>query len=90
MSTVFPPENAPSDDGICVKIRAYSVLEVTVWEVLTVYVPAPPDPVPRAVIMVFVATVDPWIVWPRYSVPEVTAVTVKVVPAIDPVTIAPV
>ena len=52
------------------------------------YVPAPPEPVPKAVIIVPSVTPEPSIVWPIFRVPLVTALTVKVVPDIAPVTIA--
>src|SRR5215472_2311947 len=60
--------------------------EATVWELLTVYVPVPPVPVPRAVITVPAVTPVPVIPWPTLScglplAPAVTAVTVSVVPA---------
>src|ERR1700757_4570311 len=65
----------------------------TVCDELTVYVPFPPVPLPRAVIFVPGVTLvfarpSPISVCPTASVPEVTAVTVSVVPAIEPVTIA--
>ena len=49
------------------------------------YVPVPPVPVPNAVITVLVVTPVPAMVWPTAMVPEVTALTVKVVNAIVPV-----
>ena len=88
MSTFVPPVNAPSEVGICEKFKPYRVVELTVWLVLTVYVPVPPDPVPSAVMIVSAVTPVPWMVCPTYSVPLVTAVTVKVVAVIDPVTLA--
>ena len=53
-----------------------------------VRVPVPPVPVSSAVIVVFAAMPVPVSVCPTASVPEVTAVTVKVVPLIEPVTTA--
>jgi len=61
---------------------------LTVCEALTVYVPAPPEPDPNAVIIVPSVTPEPSIVWPICKVPLVTAETVIVVPDIDAVTIA--
>ena len=50
-----------------------------------VYVPAPPVPVPKAVITVALVTPKPNKAWLIPIVPDVTAVTVKVVPEIEPV-----
>ena len=55
---------------------------------LTVYVPAPPEPVPNAVIIVPAVTPVPEITMPTPKTPEVTAVTVSVVVEMDPVTTA--
>ena len=59
----------------------------TVWLLLMMYVPVPPDPVPRAVIVVPTTRlpVVSAIVCPTANVPEATAETVKVDPATDPV-----
>jgi hypothetical protein len=54
-------------------------------EVPTVYVPAPPDPVPKAVIVVPAVTPLPAITEPTAKTPAVTAEIVNVVPAILPV-----
>ena len=51
----------------------------TVGALLTVYVPVPPDPVPKAVMNVLDGMLDPVINCPTYKVPDVTAVTVRVV-----------
>jgi hypothetical protein len=64
------------------------VVEVTVCETDTVYVPVPPLPVTSAVIVVPPVTLVPEIVCPTRSLPDVTAVTVRVVVAMDPVTTA--
>ena len=63
------------------------VLE-TVCEALTVYVPVPPVPVPKAVIVVPAVIPVPDSTTPIDKVPEVTALTVNVVPDIEPVTTA--
>jgi hypothetical protein len=59
---------------------------VTFCEALRVYVPVAPVPVTNAVIVVPAVTPVPEIVWPICSDPTLfTAVTVRVVPEIDPV-----
>ena len=58
---------------------------VTVCEALTVYVPAPPEPVPNAVMVVAKATPVPLMVMPTARVPEEMAVTVSVVVEMAPV-----
>ena len=63
-----------------------SVLKVCV--ALTVYVPTPPVPSPKTVIVVPVVTPVPEIVWPTFIAPTDTAVTVSVVPEIVPVNTA--
>jgi hypothetical protein len=57
-----------------------------VCETETVYVPVPPVPDPRAVMVVPAITLVPESVMPTSSVPDATAVTVSVVAAIEPVT----
>ena len=64
------------------------VVELTVCDADTVYVPVPPFPVPSAVIVVPAVTLVPDIVCPTRNLPDVTAVTVSVVVAIEPVTTA--
>ena len=61
------------------------VVEETVCEVETVYVPVPPVPVPRAVIVVPEVTPVPVMRCPTAIVPLVTALTVSVVVLIEPV-----
>jgi hypothetical protein len=61
----------------------------TVWAGVTVYVPAPPAPVPSAVMVVPAATPAPDSAVPTNSALEATAVTVSTLPAIAPVTLAP-
>ena len=61
----------------------------TVCELLMVYVPAPPEPEPNDTIIVLAAIPVPWMVCPRYRVPDDTALTVNVVPEMLPVTTAP-
>ncbi len=73
LQEVQEPEPAPKD-----------VLD-TVCEALTVYVPAPPEPVPSAVMVVAKATPAPLMVMPTARVPEEIAVTVSVVAEIAPV-----
>lgn len=65
-------------------------VEATVCEILTVYVPVPPVPVPNAVIIVPAVAPVPDIWEPTCRTPEVTAVTVSVVVEMEPVTTAPV
>jgi hypothetical protein len=61
-------------------------VEVAVWETLTVYVPVPPVPVWGGKdICVPEVIPDPDNTPPMTMVPEPTAVTVNVVPEIDPV-----
>ena len=55
-------------------------------EALTVYVPTPPVPVPRPTMVTPAGIVPPEIFMPTRSAPEVTAVTVRVVDATEPVT----
>jgi hypothetical protein len=50
--------------------------------VLTVYVPAPPVPVPRATITVPAVTPAPEIVWPTANVPVTDPPIVRIVPEI--------
>ena len=64
------------------------VVDITVWLMLTVYVPTPPIPVTLPETMVPGVIVPPVITWPAINTPAVTPVTVNVVPAIDPVTTA--
>ncbi len=54
-----------------------------------VYVPVPPVPVANAVMSVFAVTLVPVILMPTARAPDVTAVTVSVVPDLEPVTTAP-
>ena len=61
------------------------VVEATVWLALTVYVPTPPVPLIRPVMLVPPVTPVPLITEPIPMLPDVTAVTVKVVPDIEPV-----
>ena len=61
------------------------MVEPTVCDVLTVYVPAAPVPVPKAVIVVPAVTLVPLRTEPTVIVPVVNAVTVNVVPEIEPV-----
>jgi len=58
------------------------------WFALTVYVPAPPVPVPSAVMVVPRYTPVPAMAMPTASAPEVTAVTVSVDAVMPPVTTA--
>ena len=58
----------------------------TVWLLLTLYVPTPPDPVPKDSMIVSSEMPEPVMVCPTTSVPEATTVTVKTVPEIEPVT----
>ena len=64
--------------------------EPTVCELLTTYVPVPPVPVPRPVIVVpdAIAEVESESVMPTAMVPDPTALTESVVPEIDPVKVA--
>ena len=62
------------------------VRDERVCETLTMYVPVPPVPVPKAVIMVPDNTPVPVTNCPTARAPEVTALTVSVVPEIEPVT----
>lgn len=71
--------------GTVITISDVIVVDDTDCEVPTVYVPAPPDPVPKAVIVVPDVTPDPASTDPTVSTPAATAVIVKVVPAILPV-----
>ena len=57
----------------------------TVCEELTVYVPTPPLPVPTAVTTVPAAIPGPTMGDPTASVPAATALTVSVVPEMEPV-----
>ena len=62
-------------------------LDPTVCELLMVYVPMPPMPVPSAVMLVLGNTPmpgPPMIVWPTASEPLLAAVTVSVVPVMYP------
>src|SRR5262252_4987557 len=70
-------------------VLVVSADDATVWLAETVYVPLPPLPVPSAVICVPAVTPVPRTSWPTESAPEETAVTVSVVPAIEPVSAAP-
>jgi hypothetical protein len=65
--------------------RIVIVVEATVCDALTVYVPAPPVPVPKAVMIVPAVTPVPVICCPTTIVPDPTAVTVIVVPLIEAV-----
>ena len=76
--------DAPYVSLYCVPV--VTVVEATVCEALTVYVPIPPDPETIPVMVVPAVTVDPDSTWPTAIVPDATAVTVSVVAAIDPVT----
>jgi len=63
MSTVFAPLNAPSVDGKTEKFKPYMVTPTaTVLATLNVYVPAPPVPVPKAVMIVPRVTPTPLMV----------------------------
>ena len=57
----------------------------TVWGTLTVYVPTLPLPVPTAVTTVPAATPGPTTGEPTERVPDVTELTVRVVPEMAPV-----
>lgn len=65
---------------------AVMVVETAVCEELTVYVPMPPVPLPRAVMVVPAATPAPTSVSPMARLPPLTAVTVRVAPLMEPVT----
>ena len=65
-----------------------SVLLVTFWLLETVYVPVPPVPVPKAVIVVPELTPLPETVEPISSPPELTAATFSTVPAAVPAALA--
>ena len=66
-------------------VAADNVVAATIWGTLTVYVPAPPLPVPTAVTTVPVATPGPTTGEPTERVPDVTELTVRVVPEMAPV-----
>jgi hypothetical protein len=68
---------------------AVMVVEVTVCAELTVYVPMPPVPPTRAVMVVPAATPVPTSVKPTARLPPPTADTVRVEPLMAPVTEAP-
>jgi hypothetical protein len=59
-----------------------------VCETLMVYVPTPPEPLPKAVITVSAATPTPYKDCPIAIVPLDIEVTVKVVPEVEPVNTA--
>jgi len=69
-------------------LAAVAVVVVTVWGRLTKYVPAPPVPVPTAVTTVPAAMPGPTIGEPTVRAPDVTELTVRVVPEMDPVNVA--
>jgi hypothetical protein len=62
-----------------------SVSLATAFAIFRLYVPTPPVPVPSEVMDVPAATPVPRIIWPSSRVPWLTAVTVRTVPAMDPV-----
>jgi len=76
------PTTTAAEDDVNV-----SVVEATVAEKLTVYVPMPPVPVRIAVTTCAVAAVmvPPVTVMPTEMAPDVTAVTVSVVVEMEPV-----
>ena len=95
---VWPTAIAPTDTAVTVNVvpeivpvnttlvvPAMLVAVLTVCVALTVYVPTPPVPVARALIVVPVVMPVPEIVWPTAIAPTDTAVTVNVVPEIVPV-----
>src|SRR3954471_1762990 len=67
---------------------ALIVPETTVCEVSTLYVPVPPVPETNPLILVPAVTPTPERVAPTARTPDATAVTVNVVPEIEPVTTA--
>jgi hypothetical protein len=71
-------------------LSAVMALKTTLWEILTVYVPTLPRPVPKAVIVVPTAIPAPEMTDPTCKIPADTAVTVSVVPEIEPVKYVPV
>ena len=67
-------------------VPVITVASVTLCDGETVYVPVPPVPPTRAVMVVFGVTPAPDRTCPTATVPALTAETVRVVPAIVPVT----
>lgn len=61
------------------------VVDAVVWEMLTVYVPTPPVPVPSAVMVVPATTPEPVTTSFTDTAPLVTALMVMVVPEIEAV-----
>jgi hypothetical protein len=61
------------------------VVKTTFWGILTVYVPTPPRPVPKAVIVVPTTTPVPAMTDPTCKRPADIEVTVSVVAEIEPV-----
>ena len=84
VATVVNEKIPFASKGVPVMVVAPSVCESE-----HVYVPVPPVPVPNAVMSVFAVTLVPVILMPTASAPDVTAVTVSVVPDLEPVTTAP-
>lgn len=80
-----PAATAPPLQAVHEPEPAPKVALDTVCEALTVYVPVPPEPVPKAVMVVAKATPAPLMVKPTASVPEEMADTVSVVVDIAPV-----
>ena len=83
------PEPAP----VAVKIVfgvgcAVTVVEPAVMLLSRLYVPVPPVPVPKDEILVPAVMPVPLMAMPTVKAPDVTAVTVRTVPATEPVTTA--
>ena len=82
----MPGPVATNDDPI--KGCPVIVVELTVCELLIVYVPIPPDPVTNSVIYVPGVIPEPVIYVPIARLPELILVTLSIVPDILPVTTA--
>jgi hypothetical protein len=74
----------PEIDATMTGAAAAIVVLATVCETLTVYVPAPPLPVPTAVTTVPAAMPGPTIEEPTERVPDATELTVSVLPDMEP------
>ena len=79
------PDMEATMAGATMGAVAATAVVVTVWGMLTVYVPEPPEPVPTAVITVPGAMLGPVIGEPTARVPDDTLLTVRVDPEIEPV-----
>ena len=82
---VLPEMAALKTGGEGGAAAAVIVVAATLCGTLTVYVPAPPLPVPTAVTTVPAAMPGPTTGEPTERAPEVTELTVRVVPEMEPV-----